>query len=213
MTAFTPGSGGSIPSDATTLEKAAIWVFEEARRLQPVGEYTIVPGSPAVKVAETSVNTIPGYTNPRFTGIAFVALDDNYLNITGKHWVKVLTGKWIDSNSPNGATETFLPGTGGSIPSSVDTFPKALIWMSQAFEQVNYLKTVIETPYDPNTGTGGDATLMAISQPIRTFDHGMVNFCRVSIPVDRDWANLGQALYKSALVESNVAIGSSLTTN
>lgn len=212
MTAFTPGTGGSIPSDATTLEKAIIWIFEEARRLQPVAEYQVIAGSPPSPICQGSVSRIL-YHGTRFTGLAFVPIEPNYLSLTGKHWTKVITGQWIDANSPDASTETFLPGTGGSIPSSVDTIQKALIWAAQAYELVNYGSSLVEIPYDPNTGAGGEPIPMALSKVVDTLDHGPLNMCRISVPVNRDWANQSAKIYTQALVQSSVALGTSVTTN
>lgn len=212
MTAFTPGAGGSVPSDATTLEKAIIWIFEEARRLQPVMEWKLIPGSPQQPVCQTSIQQVPNY-GTRFTGLAYVPIDPNYLNISGKHWTKVITGQWIDTNSPAAATETFLPGTGGSIPSSVDTITKALVWAAQAYELVNHGTTIVETPYDPNTGDGGWPQMIALSRPIDTFDHGPLNACRVSVPIAKDWGSQSAKVYAQALIQSNVPLGTSVTTN
>lgn len=212
MTAFTPGTGGSVPSDCNTLEKAIIWIFEEARRLQPKKEFLIIPGSPQSPACQTSVNIIQNW-GTRFTGLAFVPMDENYLNMSGKHWTKVKAESWTDTNSPNGSSDTFLPGTNGSIPSSVDTIQKALIWAAQAYQLVNYGTTIVEIPYDPNTGGGGNIIQIAVSQVVTTFDDGVLNMCRVSVPVNPDWGNQSAKIYTQALVQSGVALGSSVTNN
>lgn len=211
MTTFSPGSGSSFPSDATELSKAAIWLFSYLESLQPKATYNVFTGKPPEPLAATSIFKTRNH-GCRFVGSAWIALNPTWKTDEGKLWTKILPGFLLDSNSPSGATETFNPGTGGSVPSNVDKVQKAIIWMGQAWEQCNGSESIIETEYDPTTGLGGQYIPIAVCEVYNTADHGYLCLCRVSVPISPDWASTTGYNYQKGLVSSNTALGTTITT-
>ena len=211
MTVFIPGTGSGFPSDVNELSKAIIWAFTEAERLQPSDTYTVNPGEPAIKVVSTSIRTILGY-GTRMTCQGYFPLYIDHKVRTGKTWEKLLPDKFLTSSSPENATDAFLHGTGGSCPSTVDTIPKLIVWLSLCWEQCNGSESSIEVPYNPVTGTGGNAIPIAICDNTDTFDYGPLQYCRCSVPFAPDHNARAELSYKKALKSSDVILSTALTT-
>jgi hypothetical protein len=131
---------------------------------------------------------------------------------TGKTREKLIPNMLLTSSSPSGATDAFLPGTGGSIPSNITTISRLIVWLALCWEQTNGSESIIETPYNPVTGTGGNAIPIAICDNTDTFDYGPLQYCRCSVPFAPDHNARAELAYKKALKSSNVILSTALTT-
>ena len=211
MTTFNPGTGGGFPSDVNTLSKAIVWAFTEGERLQPKDTYTINPNEPAVKVVSTVIRPIIGH-GTRIICQAYLPLYADWKLRTGKTWEKLIPSVFLSSNSPSGATDTFLPGTGGSCPSTVNSIPRLLVWLGLCWEQTNGSDSIIETAWNPVTGTGGQAIPVAICDSTDTFDYGPLQYIRCNVPFAADHNARAEVAYKKALTASNVVLSTALTT-
>jgi len=205
MTAYVPGVDGTLPDDCTTVEKAAAWVFTEAQRLQPTATYTPIVGGMPEKVVETTIKSVPDGT-VRFTASALIPMHPNIDFMTGYPWEKITPGKFITETSPEGATDIFLPGTAGTAFSTVNTIQKAIMYLSLVLKQTCGYKATAEQPYDATNGTGGKLIPWAIVEPSPTDNHGLLYYCRISIPIDPNYHWLTTLTYQKILVASNTAI-------
>jgi hypothetical protein len=205
MTAYVPGTGGTLPSDANTVEKAAAWVYCRAAILQPTATYTPIAGGAARKVVETVIKTLPDNTT-RLVGAALIPMSPTSDFDTGRLWEKVTTGKFITVASPSGATDAFVPGTSGTAFSTVTTIQKAIIYLSLLLKQTCGYKSSVEDPYDPNTGNGGDLLPWAMVEPLSTENHGLLYYCRISLPIDPNYHWMTTETYKKMLEASQTAI-------
>jgi hypothetical protein len=66
-----------------------------------------------------------------------VKLEATWLSTTGKAWEKAQT-ILINGDSPENAVDTFTPGTGGSIPSTINTHAKLALWCGDAAAALIY---------------------------------------------------------------------------
>jgi hypothetical protein len=205
MTAYVPGTGGTLPSDANTVEKAAAWIFTKAEQLQPTATYTPIVGGAAQRVVETAIKTVPDGTT-RFTASALIPMNANSDFMTGRVWEKITPGKLITESSPDGATDAFVPGTGGTAFSTVDTIQKAILYISLLLKQTCGYKATAEQAYDATTGEGGTLIPWAIVEPSPSDNHGLLYFCRISIPINSNHHWMTELTYQKMLVASNTAI-------
>jgi hypothetical protein len=211
MTVFTPGTGGGFPSDCNTLSRAVVWAFTEAERLQPKDTYTINPGEPPVRAVSTMIRPINGH-GTRIICQGYFPLQPDHKVRTGKTWEKLIPSVFLTSSSPQNATDTFLPGTSGSCPNTVTSIPRLIVWLGLCWEQTNGSDSIIETPYNPNTGLGGNAIPVAICDNTDTFDYGPLQYVRCSVPFADDHNLRAEVAYKKALIASNVILSNGLTT-
>jgi hypothetical protein len=214
MTTLTLGSGTSAPSDTNELSKLIIWTIERCAEYQPKLELLLpyeeadpVTGLPVrVNRATTWIQRKIIWTGEgasilnsygcRYRAFVAVPLPSDYNQTTGKLWEKI-TFNMIDANSPSGSTNTFTPGTGGFIPSTITTYPKLLIWLAEALRTVTNGEEIFED--NPYLSVPQGAIDIIPSTP-----HGDVLFCRYSVPVPSNHNAVADELYAQALVASNV---------
>jgi hypothetical protein len=131
---------------------------------------------------------------------------------TGKTWEKLIPDVFLTDNSPENATDVFSPGTGGSCPSTVISIPRLIVWLGLCWEQTNGSDSIIEIPYNPSTGIGGQAIPVAICDNTDTFDYGPLQYVRCSVPFAEDHNLRAEVDYKKALNASSVILSNGLTT-
>lgn len=216
MTAITLGSSTTAPSDANELSKLIIWTIERARNFQPdlkfllpyeeIDDRTGLPitvNRPTAWVQRKVIWTYEGAGlitdyGCRYRAYVAIPLIDDYNQVTGKFWTKTDLDI-IDENSPTGATNTFAVGTGGDIPSTIDTYPKLILWLAEALRTVTSGQQIFEdNPYQ--------SVPIGSINLIENTPHGDVAFCRFSVPVPTDHLSQAAELYSLGLVASSVSL-------
>jgi hypothetical protein len=212
MTSILIGSGSTIPSDANELSKLAVWALEHCYYLQPKRRYSIpfqINGSDGT---QSIVNRSTAWLQKavlwtrdygtRYQAIWTIPLNTDWATSTGKLWTKT-SMNLIDTNSPGGATQTFAPGTGGDIPSTVDTFPKLLLWIAEASRRLNSGDYIIEIDNQSAVPTASMSYVV-------TENHGDMLMCRYSIPLNPNFATVADEMYTQAYISSQVALPTDL---
>jgi hypothetical protein len=183
MTTFVPGTNGDLPTECNTVEKAAAWVYTRAKYLQPTMTYTPIAGGREERVISTAIKSVPDETE-RFVGAAFVPMVSNADWATGRLWEKVTPGKLIGTNSPLNDTDEFIPGTNGTIFSTVNTIQRAIVYLTMVLVQTCGYKASVEQSYNPLDGSGGVLLPFASVQPIQSDNHGLLYYFRISLPIN-----------------------------
>jgi hypothetical protein len=126
--------------------------------------------------------------------------------MTGRAWEKITPDKFITETSPEGSTDVFIPGTAGTAFSTVNTIQKAILYLSLVLKQTCGYKATAEESYDATTGSGGRLIPWAIVEPSPSDNHGLLYYCRISIPIDPNHNWLTTLTYQKMLVASSTAI-------
>lgn len=216
MTLITIGSGSTAPNDSNELSKLTIWAIERAigfqpklKLLMPYEEIDSQTGLPVqIQRATSWIQRKVIWTNENAGGIidygcryrAFVAIPllANHNQLASKFWGKT-SFNIIDANSPNGSSNAFSAGTGGTIPSTVDTLPKLLLWLGELWRTLHSGERIFEDDLFRAVPVGG-LTIIEETQ------HGDIAYIRFSVPIPSNHNSVASELYKQALVSSTSAI-------
>jgi hypothetical protein len=213
MTSLNLGSGGTASASATELSKLAIWILERASNFQPKLRFLL----PYEQVDPTSGQSIivnrstawlqKGVVFTRDYGVRYravwaIPLEANWSSSGLKLWENTSLNL-IDSNSPNGSTNAYTPGTGGDIPATCTTLPKLLIWLGEVSRRLLSQDWIVE---EENTNPVPTASASLIESQ----SHGDMMMYRFSIPLNSQAFSTSQELYLSALMASTVNLPSDL---
>lgn len=203
MTAVIIGNTSTAPSDANELSKLTIWTAENIRTIQPKKQYVLGINQRPESIVDLRIFPTRDY-GTRLAIFGLLELNSDWKSTTGKLWEKIKPIP-IDSSSPQGATDTFAPGTGGNTPATVSNFARLMCWCAEALNRCNPQTYAIE---DERIGP----ILLADIRTGETPEHGWLLSYRLSIPMNPAYASQAQKLYQSAYAANHVSLPNDLLT-
>jgi hypothetical protein len=201
MTIITLGTGTSAPSTINELTKLILWNALKIREMQPKEERILYENFSPQRIISYQIFDTPDY-GVRMALQVIVKLEGTWLSTTGKAWEKAQT-ILIDGNSPENAVDTFTPGTGGSIPSTINTHAKLAVWCGDAAQRIAPTTQVVENP------AVGAIPLASINTG-KAFDGFETALIRYSVPLNKNHLSQSTPIWEQALAFNGVPLPSDL---
>ncbi|GBF79704.1 hypothetical protein [Aphanothece sacrum] len=201
MTTITVGTGSGLPSTINELTKLILWNAIKIKEIQPKEQRNLYENFPTQRIMTYQIFETPNY-GVRCALQLIIKLNSDWLSTTGKTWEKAVP-ILINEDSPQGAVNTFTPGTGGSIPSGVNTQAKLAMWCVDAASRTNPTGQIVE---DENVGS---IPLVQLSLG-KAFDGFETALIRYSIPLSQTHLSQTTPLWEQALAFNYVPLPSDL---